>query len=705
MILFFLGPVITLVFSLLGYGVIPYGPGLAISDFNLGILYLLAVSSLSTYGILLAGFFLSPSFIKIKGYNSKEFQEKLSLSQLEAKYIFFLRTFVENKLCMRSTTSRLILPRVFEILHYIFIIFWILFLYTIIFSYNMAWFNLNIFYIIFIISLTITYFFYNATSRIFVVYNSDEAYYSKNSGFSNYNFSNSNYAGTKTPNNVNFNKILLNRSYSTKAKPEISDTNNYNLPQELKALHTLYINDLTKDRLAPVTSFETDQVFASFNLSTEEEKSEFLREWGSKGGIYIIQYIYNPCIYYIGRTTLFKRRINNHLRAETNSKFHVFLSLVGKEYFSFGIIEICTKDEQGKRENFYLQKYLPLLNTTFSSSYTETSIYKSLTEKLNSLKSPVNSEKSNKPMPIYVYSVSENNNIINQDYIKYNSLAETCKMEDISYNTLLLFRDTKIPFRGKLYLTNPILEFDSILEEMNNNLKDITLRSSTAKKVWVYDAKTLNQVEGSPFLSKHHASDLLGISRKVINYFIDTKKPEGIKGTYIFSAPINDLEIKSLKEISENITLGNKVEVWAYKAENLELINGGSFSSIKEAANYFNVDYRTISRNLDTKRATKQNDMLVYLLKKEMSYDLKLELAGISNSNKFHYVRSEIWVYEVVPGGGGKIKLLPDQPFITKREAVKTLHIHNTIISNHLDTGKEYRGLLFYSACLDNNGE
>jgi NADH-ubiquinone oxidoreductase chain 1 len=54
-ILFFLGPIITLVFSLLGYGVIPYAPGLSISDFNLGILYLLAVSSLATYGILLAG--------------------------------------------------------------------------------------------------------------------------------------------------------------------------------------------------------------------------------------------------------------------------------------------------------------------------------------------------------------------------------------------------------------------------------------------------------------------------------------------------------------------------------------------------------------------------------------------------------------------------------------------------------------------------
>src|SRR5437667_4942240 len=54
LVLFFLGPIITLIFSLLGYGVIPFGPGLTLNDLNLGILYMLAVSSLSTYGILLA---------------------------------------------------------------------------------------------------------------------------------------------------------------------------------------------------------------------------------------------------------------------------------------------------------------------------------------------------------------------------------------------------------------------------------------------------------------------------------------------------------------------------------------------------------------------------------------------------------------------------------------------------------------------------
>ena len=53
--LFFLGPVVTLIFALLGFAVIPYGPGLSVSDLDLGIFYMIAVSSIATYGILLAG--------------------------------------------------------------------------------------------------------------------------------------------------------------------------------------------------------------------------------------------------------------------------------------------------------------------------------------------------------------------------------------------------------------------------------------------------------------------------------------------------------------------------------------------------------------------------------------------------------------------------------------------------------------------------
>lgn len=54
-VLFYLAPVSTLIFSLLGWGVIPFGQGLTLFDFSLGIFYTLALSSLGVYGILFAG--------------------------------------------------------------------------------------------------------------------------------------------------------------------------------------------------------------------------------------------------------------------------------------------------------------------------------------------------------------------------------------------------------------------------------------------------------------------------------------------------------------------------------------------------------------------------------------------------------------------------------------------------------------------------
>jgi len=54
-ILFYLAPVVTLVFSLLGWAIIPFGQGLVISDWSMGILYTLALSSLAVYGVLFAG--------------------------------------------------------------------------------------------------------------------------------------------------------------------------------------------------------------------------------------------------------------------------------------------------------------------------------------------------------------------------------------------------------------------------------------------------------------------------------------------------------------------------------------------------------------------------------------------------------------------------------------------------------------------------
>lgn len=54
-ILFYLAPISSLIFSLLGWGIIPFGQGLSLSDFSLGILYTVALSSLGVYGVLFAG--------------------------------------------------------------------------------------------------------------------------------------------------------------------------------------------------------------------------------------------------------------------------------------------------------------------------------------------------------------------------------------------------------------------------------------------------------------------------------------------------------------------------------------------------------------------------------------------------------------------------------------------------------------------------
>lgn len=60
--LFIFAPVITLIFSLLGWAIIPFGAGLAISDFSLGILYSLAISSVGIYGVLFAGWSANSKF-------------------------------------------------------------------------------------------------------------------------------------------------------------------------------------------------------------------------------------------------------------------------------------------------------------------------------------------------------------------------------------------------------------------------------------------------------------------------------------------------------------------------------------------------------------------------------------------------------------------------------------------------------------------
>jgi NADH-quinone oxidoreductase subunit H len=53
--MFYLAPMVTFVLSLIAWAVIPFDAGLVLSDLNVGILYIFAISSLGVYGIIMAG--------------------------------------------------------------------------------------------------------------------------------------------------------------------------------------------------------------------------------------------------------------------------------------------------------------------------------------------------------------------------------------------------------------------------------------------------------------------------------------------------------------------------------------------------------------------------------------------------------------------------------------------------------------------------
>ena len=54
-IIFILAPIVTMTLALISWAVIPFGENFVISDINVGILYIFAVSSLGVYGIIMGG--------------------------------------------------------------------------------------------------------------------------------------------------------------------------------------------------------------------------------------------------------------------------------------------------------------------------------------------------------------------------------------------------------------------------------------------------------------------------------------------------------------------------------------------------------------------------------------------------------------------------------------------------------------------------
>lgn len=602
MILFFLGPVITLIFALLGYAVIPYGPALSINDMNLGIFYILAVSSIATYGILLAGFskfstgYLHTNFIKgdcVRSYSSQE------LLVFPAKGALHIKE-VSGQGCVSNTLKP-----------------------------------------IFMINKVVNY----------------NTYPSKNLNLSL-------YRNTLVPESSKVRCFIHT----------LVDKNKSNNKEE-------YINDLFKDRIAPVIPLDRKLIKGScLNYKDKLSKAKFIKEWGSKAGIYLIEYKHYPNIYYVGRTNLFKKRFYEHSKAESLSKFHLFIQLIGIEHFNIHILELCPENKLGERETYYLQKYIPILNSVFSSTITEGVIKQTLLLKLKDLRA-INRVKDSRSTLVYVYDWTEKG--INHQPTIYNSSNEASRSLSYPISGILRYKNTSIPYRGKLFFNYPITDFNQVFEQSQKLTPEGLLNRLVSTPVWGYNAVNLELIEGSPFPSINKAAKALGVPRATLDLVIDKGITAGSKAIYVYSRCLNVEEIKPMLAKVGSLQLGLKVPVYVYDANNLELINNAPFDSLLDAANYFCVDYRTIARHLNTNKAIKRSGRLVYLFKKRLDRKLSKKLLTDRKIGDSRNYNMKVWVYKA-----DSMELINNRPFDSIFSAVNYLGIAKSTLYRNLDSCK-----------------
>lgn len=100
--IFVVAPMITFILSLLGWAVLPYGENLVISDINVGIFYLLSISSLSVYGILLSGWSSNSKYAFLGAIRSisQMISYEISISFIILTVVLFSGSFNLSKIVL-----------------------------------------------------------------------------------------------------------------------------------------------------------------------------------------------------------------------------------------------------------------------------------------------------------------------------------------------------------------------------------------------------------------------------------------------------------------------------------------------------------------------------------------------------------------------------------------------------------------------------
>nr|YP_010032404.1 Nad1 [Schizocladia ischiensis]QOW07618.1 Nad1 [Schizocladia ischiensis] len=110
--LFLLAPMITFVLSLLGWAVIPFGQGQVVADLHLGLLYLLAISSLGVYGIVGSGWASNSKYAFLGGLRSaaQMVSYEVSIGFLLVSVVLCVGSFNLNDIVLAQKEVSLIFP-------------------------------------------------------------------------------------------------------------------------------------------------------------------------------------------------------------------------------------------------------------------------------------------------------------------------------------------------------------------------------------------------------------------------------------------------------------------------------------------------------------------------------------------------------------------------------------------------------------------
>jgi hypothetical protein len=135
-----------------------------------------------------------------------------------------------------------------------------------------------------------------------------------------------------------------------------------------------------------------------------------------------------------------------------------------------------------EKENYYLQKYLPLLNTIFISNMSQAQTYDSLYETLKLRQSELNLDNKFEGVSIYLYNYINGKlspNIIH----KFASINKLSQYLGVSRKTISIYLNTNVPYRGNLFLTDLVENIVMSEKLISDITQGLELDRSIAKKV------------------------------------------------------------------------------------------------------------------------------------------------------------------------------------------------------------------------------